>query len=343
MNEKNSGLVIQTEIAVTTAQPLHEVALDKGLRAAAIAVTSLTEVSDMSFRVAGQTGAESDPESIIRAERHQLRTYAQSIGVDLPTMSRVWNTMVSEAFENPENCHFQFQNIPVRPTRYPSETNSIVPVADDATGLNVTRLFGWVTEMQLEIQEREAQMTKSAFVQFMARSSGSLGKFKLLANFAYSQMGQEVPYDPQTFSMTGRKEKDLAIEQTAERLQAGYVANLEHPLIEQVEISVGIDRQLKTVPGISVDNMGIIITQHKQDLGITDVNRSLCAAFTHYDSLSGHAKTRSAGISAYSIEGLVSSLQYSTVRSKEILCTVLNDVLIEDSAKKDVPLTSSND
>ena len=248
-------------------------------------------------------------------------------------MGSVWSMMVSEAFENPENDRFQFQNIPTQRAGFPSETNIVKPIPDEATGLNITRLYGWVTEMQAEIKEREQVMTQSSFAQYIARTTGSLRRFKLLANFAYSEMGEAVPYAPNTFSMLGRKEKDSAIEQTAQRLNEGYTANPKHPFIEQVEILVGVDRQPTIVTGISLDNITSIISQHKQELGISDVNRSLSAAFTNYDSLKGHARTQLTGASAYSIDGLVSSLQISSIRAKEILCTLLSEILVEDPVK----------
>jgi len=339
MDKMINRFVLQGEIDDATARHLHEIALQKGLRAASYAVSSLTEFSDLPPQYFASSAAESNPEQVSRADRHQFKAYAQTIGFNLPTMGSVWSMMVSEAYENPENHRFQFQNIPTRRARYPSEPDSMKPLPDEATGLNVTLLFDWVTEMQSELQDRELQMTKSAFAHYIARSTGSLSRFKLLANFAYSEMGKLVPYDPKTFSMTGRKEKSLAIEQTAQRLQAGYIPNAEHPLIEQVEIFVENDSPLQIVPGISLDNMGAVIAQHKEDLGISDVNRSLSAAFVNYDSLRGHAITQSTGASAYSIEGLVSSLQISSVRSKEILCTLLGEILIEDPDKQMPPPT----
>ncbi|MDB5176316.1 MAG: hypothetical protein JWM81_1174 [Candidatus Saccharibacteria bacterium] len=87
------------------------------------------------------------------------------------------------------------------------------------------------------------------------------------------------------------------------------------------------------VPGITRASMDAILEAHKQELGITDVNKVLSAALYMKSKVVGHNGGYRA--KAFDIEGLLAALPISSPRIKQLLSTILAEVMIEDPTKAD--------
>lgn len=331
MSEDITRFVMQGDIDNATLWQLHEIAMERGLKAASFVLPNLADTTALQDPGEMAVAATETSTQIIKAEKYDLSGYAKSIDFDVGTAGSVWNRMVEQAFKNPVNYHFQFDNIPVRQKRryyaHPSRIDT-VPIAEESTGLNVTRLFEWVQRTQREVAEREPLMTRADFQKYTSGLVGGMNRFKLLANFAYQQMGQDVPYELSTFTTGGRKEKEAVIDETVSCLLTDHVINVQHPLVETVLVPNGWEQPRAPKLGISNENIAGLLAGRQQELGFSNLGRVMGANFSNWKF--GRAQTEDKQ-EACTIEQLLSILAdpQAPKRQKEYLCVILGEVLME--------------